>query len=240
MEWLGYLLVGYIALVVLGGVLEAIGGPILRAVEGRINRKATRLLSREHEATLGLKYRSCINEYGVLDSPRWRREAKRFVDTVVMPHASFENTGRDTEHGRLAYETLLSEVTEHASQIAPAATFNVLASDATGVVFENRCANIFDGLGWNAQTTGIGADQGADVIARFDQKTLVLQCKNYSQPIGNKAVQEVIAAKAFYGATHAAVVGTAPFTEAAYQLAARADVVLLDETALRAYSPIAA
>jgi len=40
-------------------------------------------------------------------------------------------------------------------------------------------------------------------------------------------VQEAIAARAFYGATHAAVVSNQPYTASARELANRADVILM-------------
>ena len=51
--------------------------------------------------------------------------------------------------------------------------------------------------------------------------SVVLQCKLYARPVGNKAVQEVAAARTFYDAGFAAVVSNADYTEAARRLARR-------------------
>ncbi len=56
--------------------------------------------------------------------------------------------------------------------------------------------------------------------------TIVLQCKRYSGSVGNGAVQEAIAAKHYYGTTHAAVVTNASFTKWTVELANAAGVIL--------------
>jgi len=67
--------------------------------------------------------------------------------------------------------------------------------DISPIEFEQCCADYLGLKGWNAATTGRSGDQGADVVARKASHLLVVQCKKYSRPVGNKAVQEVIAAR---------------------------------------------
>ena len=55
---------------------------------------------------------------------------------------------------------------------------------------------------------------------------IVLQCKLHRSPIGNKAVQEALAAKAHYGAAVAAVVSNAAFTRSAEALSRTTGVLL--------------
>ena len=55
----------------------------------------------------------------------------------------------------------------------------------------------------------------------------MLQCKLYSRPVGNNAVQQAIAGQRFELATHAVVVSNAAFTRSARELAAAAGVLLL-------------
>ena len=105
------------------------------------------------------------------------------------------------------------------------------------VAFEHRCADILRERGWDARPVGGAGDQGADVIASANGRTLVVQCKRWSRPIGNKAVQEAAAARSFYRAQMAAVVGTAPFTESARELADATDVLLMDEAGLAELTP---
>jgi restriction system protein len=62
---------------------------------------------------------------------------------------------------------------------------------------------------------------------------LVFQCKLYSQPVGNKAVQEVVAARAHESAQFAAVVSNTRYTAQAQQLANTNRVALLHYGDLR-------
>ena len=76
------------------------------------------------------------------------------------------------------------------------------------------------------ETTAVSGDMGADLIARRDGKTIVVQCKRYSAAVGIQAVQEVLGAKLFYAADEAWVITDSTFTEAARKLARAADVRL--------------
>jgi restriction system protein len=100
-------------------------------------------------------------------------------------------------------------------------------SAGKGVDFERQCQQILAGRGWLARLTPASGDQGADIIAEKDGMSVVLQCKLYARPVGNKAVQEVAAARTFYDAGFAAVVSNADYTEAARRLARRNEILLL-------------
>lgn len=82
--------------------------------------------------------------------------------------------------------------------------------------------------GWKAEATRGSADQGADVIATAPGGARVaVQVKHYRNNVGNKAVQEIVASKAFYRCAHAVVVTSGPgYTRAAHELA-RANAVRL-------------
>lgn len=99
--------------------------------------------------------------------------------------------------------------------------------------FERSCAEALGWAGWDASTTKGSGDQGIDVVARRGADTLVLQCKLYTSTVGNKAVQQVIAGRAYAAAQYAAVVSNAPFSKAARQLADRTGVLLLHHSDLR-------
>lgn len=74
---------------------------------------------------------------------------------------------------------------------------------------------------------GKSGDYGADVIARgFLLRKIVVQCKDYRNPVGVKAVQEAFAAKRFYRASRAAVASSTTFTKSARILAKRCGVEL--------------
>ena len=100
------------------------------------------------------------------------------------------------------------------------------------IEFERRCAEAMRLAGWTARTTKGSGDQGVDVLAERDGVRVVLQCKRYSNSVGNKAVQEAFAAKTFAKAQHAAVVTNSKFTSSARTLAASTEVLLLHFTDL--------
>jgi hypothetical protein len=102
-------------------------------------------------------------------------------------------------------------------------------NEMTGVEYEDHCQKILQDLGWQIETTATTGDQGVDLIAVKNQSRICIQCKCYSSPVGNKAVQEAIAGMGFYRGTHAAVVTNAGFTKSAKELAASAGVILLSD-----------
>ena len=104
------------------------------------------------------------------------------------------------------------------------------SEDMSGEDYEIYCGRILQEAGWNVEQTQASNDQGVDLIAQIENLKVCIKCKRYSNPVGNKAVQEVIAGKAFYNGTHAVVVSNAGFTKAAKNLAESADVLLISDT----------
>ena len=99
------------------------------------------------------------------------------------------------------------------------------AADAAS--FEVYCRNLLAGAGWTASIVGGSGDQGCDLRAEMAGHSIVVQCKLYGKAAGNRAVQEVYAAQAHFGASSAMVVCDAGFTPAAHALAATTGVRLL-------------
>ncbi len=69
--------------------------------------------------------------------------------------------------------------------------------------------------------------QGADLIAKKDGKTIIIQAKRYQGAVGNKAVQEVISALAYFGGDEGWVVTNSSFTRSARSLAKKANIRLV-------------
>lgn len=102
------------------------------------------------------------------------------------------------------------------------------AKRMSGEQYEIHCAKKMRWHGFSSvQRVGKSGDYGADVIARgFMFAKIVVQCKYYSKPVGVRAVQEVNAARQYYGASRAAVATNSTFTKAARELARRCNVEL--------------
>lgn len=93
--------------------------------------------------------------------------------------------------------------------------------------YEEHCAEVLRSAGWEAKRTSGSGDQGADVIAEKDGVRVVIQCKLFSSPVGNRAVQEVTSARIFYYAKHAVVVSNQSYTASAKRLANATGVILI-------------
>ena len=89
-------------------------------------------------------------------------------------------------------------------------------------------------LGYDVRGTPATGDQGADLIAKKNGKTVIIQAKRYRGTVSNKAVQEVISAVTYYGGDEGWVVTTAlSFTASAKALAQKSQVRLVDGKMLR-------
>jgi len=102
-----------------------------------------------------------------------------------------------------------------------------LVETMSGRDFEQFCEQQLTALSWRCRRTAATGDQGVDLICERNGVRLVVQCKHYTGPVGNAAVQEVIAARAYEAADRAAVVISSSFTRSARDLASATGVVLL-------------
>jgi len=100
--------------------------------------------------------------------------------------------------------------------------------------FEKFICDLFIKMGYSkSYATPSRGDFGADVIAIKGQKKIAVQVKHYTGSTGNKAVQEVIAARAFYKTQDAMVITTSYFTRAAIKMGAQCNVRLIAREELR-------
>ncbi len=98
--------------------------------------------------------------------------------------------------------------------------------------YEKQIALKLKNLGFNAKVTKASGDQGADVLADKNGVSFAIQCKMYSKPVGNKAVQEINTARDFYKQDFAVVVSNADFTTSARVAANNCKVILLNDSNL--------
>jgi HJR/Mrr/RecB family endonuclease len=106
-------------------------------------------------------------------------------------------------------------------------------NNLSGVEFETWIAKILKENSFDVRGTPATGDQGADLIAQKNGKTIIIQAKRYQGTVGNKAVQEVIAAVKYYNGDAGCVITNSTFTESAKALAGKASVKLIDGTMLR-------
>lgn len=108
----------------------------------------------------------------------------------------------------------------------------------TGHDYENLCRELLTNLGWSVVHRGGSGDQGIDLIGELNGNRVVFQCKFYRSPVGNAAVQEVIAGMTYEGVSTGAVITNSSYTIAAKQLANTADVVLLHHDQLADFTAL--
>lgn len=107
-----------------------------------------------------------------------------------------------------------------------------------GFEFEYWCAKKIEGQGWVTRVSKATGDQGVDIIACKNNVTVAIQCKRYSTPVGNKAVQEVFAGKSHESCDYACVIATNGFTRSAQEIAAATDVKLIDVSIIDMFDEI--
>lgn len=94
-----------------------------------------------------------------------------------------------------------------------------------GREFEKYCGRMLEKLEFEEVNVTISSgDQGIDVLAKMGKTSYGFQCKHYSSPVGNKALQEAISGKEFYKVDKAVVITNNYFTPSAIALAQEAGI----------------
>ncbi len=184
------------------------------------------------------------DEFGTVNWAKWLEARDYYFNTRILPIVSqsglsdlpigFADTVRDMIEAAATSEPAMGSLAEVESFVSSPESFD---SRMHPVDYEMFCARQLQRAGWDTRMTATTGDQGADVIAEHRGRRLVVQCKLYNTPVGNDAVQQVHAAKAFQQAQLAAVVSNQPYTRSAKQLAATNGVYLLHHAELHTFRP---
>jgi hypothetical protein len=183
--------------------------------------------TKQHIVTLSAKRNQgvSVDAYGNSIDKKWREEVVYFVNNVLKELPGdilcFD--------GDAIFHMIDKEVVAYQNKNPPKVDYDAAMSPYD---YERFCAKTLVADGWAVEVTPGSGDQGVDVIARAQATTVALQCKQYSGPVGNKAVQEVYAGRGYIGAHHAAVVTNASYTNSAQELARKLKVHLLHHSEL--------
>ena len=179
----------------------------------------------EYRPVLQRKHRLLIrtDDYGIVDRSRWEKELGYFFDRVVLPAMTPADV-RHVEERLDSFKARLEALVEAGRQDASVEAR--LDRVRNGVEFEQFCAEQLEQGGWRVTLTGASRDQGADMVAERGRERLIVQCKFLNRPVGNYAVQEVVAACSHHAGTRAMVVSNQRFTASCVELAATNDVEL--------------
>lgn len=189
--------------------------------------------AREYKEGLAKKRTQLVtkDDYGDIDESKWKAEIVTFFNNKIG--AIPEELALTKEDKVVSAEDIAKIIDDVAleGQKEQLSLFSY-SEEMNGIEYEHFCASLLRNSGWEAIVSPASGDQGADIIAKRDHIKVAIQCKKYSTPIGNKAVQEVSASKLYYGTDHAVVVTNNSFTSSAKQLANSARVHLLHHSEL--------
>ncbi len=205
-----------------------------------INAIAQQVLERmppEHVKTLARKRKilRTVDDYGAVDTTAWDKELRAYFDKYLLNELRRFAQEDKGEAGSFVTKSLSGAVSKVYFTVEMLDGFDTVIESRVGgkevptnpYEYEAHCAELLENDGWKARRTTGSGDQGADVIAEKDGTTVVVQCKLYGQPVGNKAVQEVSAARLFYEVDHAVVVTNQTYTPSAKKLANATGVILM-------------
>jgi len=172
-----------------------------------------------HLHTLYRKKSQCLylDDYGkVMGYDEWAKEVANFTCQVLRADPALAGLGRESETLTTSHIThLIDGLLE--SYVPLLAEVDVSALD--GTAYEVYCADILRQCGWQVIRKGGSGDQGVDLVATLGSLRVAVQCKRYSQPVGNKAVQEVGAGRKFDKCDLGVVVSNQGYTPSARKLA---------------------
>lgn len=204
--------------------------------------KATASIIEQHLDALARQRRQLVrvDPYGNLLDDKWQEEISYFISSVLEPGllraipSGFSQEGWPMFVGRHVYTDDIRKQIDRCAADAQSQRDQAVAwnSDGTPEEFEHFCADTLRRTGWSVQVTKGSGEQGVDVLASKDGVIVVLQCKRWRRPVGNKAVQEAHAGMVHYSANAAAVIATSSFTRSAHELAQSTGVHLLHYTDL--------
>lgn len=206
--------------------------PFMRACEAEHDRveKEVKKITSPHMNILAKKYQQLVykDDYGKTKFDQFERELKYFLHEFPILYNK-DLLDEDDIITMILWEVMDYDCDKLLDENNPE---NQYSEDMDPYAYEHYCSKLLQNRGWETQVTKKSGDQGVDVIALKDNKIFVVQCKKSSTPVGNKAVQEVYAAKDFHKATMAAVVSNNTFTVSAKQLASNLQVMLLHHSEL--------
>lgn len=183
-------------------------------------------LIQKHSPELKRRRRELIVDlgYGKRHFAAWHKERDLFIEKILRPKSQHAMTKAELYAAIEKYSKTTK--TTKAPEVG------------NPIEFELYCANLLEQAGWSVVTTKASGDQGADVIANNGAISVVVQCKQYSKPVGNSAVQEAHSAKSHYNANFAVVATNQTYTKSAQQLALSTGVLLLHHDELSELSSL--
>ena len=216
--------------VILVGGAAVLAYPVVRLF---LRDSARRALLQKTQAVIGQQISPLVRRrtqlvwqdaYGKPQTEKWEKEIDNFITHHIEPLLA-SNELSVLRRERTTVANLIGTRVEAAMRDQPA--FQAFFDDMSPAEFETFCAEELRRVGWSARVTMQSRDQGVDVVAEKGSVRVVLQCKLYARPVGNKSVQEIAAARVHEQANYGVVVTNNRYTPAAEQLASTNGILLL-------------
>lgn len=196
-------------------------------------------LIKKHQNVLYRKYKQThyIDEYGKECTDGWDRELDYFIEHVIKPEIDEDNFRIKTNIVKFKIELAMlciknPDFANYLGNSKVKDTPYEYIEVNTGLEYENFIEEVLKEGDYVVIRTPKTGDQGVDLIAIKNDIRIAIQCKFYSKPVGNKAVQEVVAGKDYYECEYACVVSNNFFTPAAKKLASASNILLLNEDSI--------
>ena len=145
------------------------------------------LLVIKHMETLIEKRKKGIktDDYGNIDASKWNKETQNFVDRVFVPLLTQNEAKAVNSYGVSKFANIYIE-----DPVRTQSLYKRIQSERqqpsgplTPIQYEEYCAKLISNQGWSCEATKVTGDQGADIKAKKNGKTLVVQCKQYSSSV---------------------------------------------------------
>ncbi len=168
------------------------------------------------------KQKTYYDDYDNYIDTGWENEKIYFLTAVIFKNS---NTQDVTEYIDL-FDNIYKLIKKHKTKNPLKLNTKPVVS---GLEYENLCYEILKKAGYLVNKTSSTGDQGVDLIVSKYDKKCAIQCKYYSSPVGNGAVQEIIAGRDFYNCNYGIVCSNTTYTKAARLLASSQNIILTSE-----------
>lgn len=174
------------------------------------------------------------DDYGQMIIDDWEKEIKYFITNVAFRFTELDEAEYECLDSYFDYYMEKLEIKYHKEHKKNQENSEEMFTENinTGEDYEVYIGNLLKQSEFKVKHTPKTGDQGVDLIAIKNDITIAIQCKFYSKPVGNKAVQEVIAGRGYYMCDYGCVVTNNTYTDSARKLASNQGILLLNEVSI--------
>jgi HJR/Mrr/RecB family endonuclease len=215
-----------------------------REVRQQQDKRELEVLVAKHSELISQFYKiterkvSLLDEYG---DENWKALPKE-VEIVLEKIAQREGISRPRFSVVLLFDLkpyLIASFKEYHQREQEKSINKIDYSKMSGADFELYLVKLLKQYGFlEIEGTPATGDQGADLIAKKNGRTIIIQAKRYDGAVGNKAVQEVASAVSYYGGDEGWVMTNSTYTKSARDLAQKAGIRLFGGRDLERFSEL--